>query len=47
MLTKRVKIKRFLERAFRSLDSVFDSDSYVDDFGKIQVFCDDQLVMRN
>ena len=41
MLTKRVKIKRFLAREFRSLDLVFDSDSYVDNFGKIPVFCDD------
>jgi hypothetical protein len=41
VLTKRVKIKRFLARAFRSVDLAFDSDSYVDDFGKIPVFCDD------
>ena len=41
MLTKRVKIKRFLARAFRSLDLVFDSDSYVDHFGKKPVFSDD------
>jgi hypothetical protein len=41
VFTKRVKIKLFLARAFRSVDLVFNLDSYVDNFGKKPVFCDD------